>query len=130
MRYQRWIASVFLMLLLTFAQAQVRGRTAGSSSRTGSVHVHVVFADDRRAGSNLLVQLMQGSSSTPVATTYTNDAGEADFASIPVGNYHVVVTGGDIQAAQGELFDIDPRRLTQSEYVLSLIHISEPTRPY
>ena len=127
MRYQRWIASVFLTLLLTSAQAQVRGRTAGSSSRTGSVHVHVVFADDRRAGSNLLVQLMQGSSSTPVATTYTNDAGEADFASIPVGNYHVVVTGGDIQAAQGELFDIDPRRLTQSEYVT--VHRVEDSRP-
>ncbi len=118
MGHHRWIAAVLVSFLMASAQAQTRGR-AGSTTgqRTGSVQVHVVFGDDRRASSNLQVQLMQGSSSSPVATTYTNDTGEASFVSIPMGDYHVVVSGGDIQPAQSELFEIDPRRLSQSEYI-------------
>ncbi len=84
---------------------------------SGSVHIHVVYADDRRAGSNLLVRLMQGPSSTPVQTTYTNDAGKADFWSIPVGDYHVVVSGDGIQTTESAMFEVDARQVSQAQYV-------------
>ena len=118
MQYRFWVTPVCCALLLTSVQAQLGGRAGGSSSpRTGNVHVHVVFADDRRAGVNLQVQLMLGSSNTPVATTYTNDAGVAAFASIAVGDYHALVSGGDVQTTQSDVFEIDSRRLNQNEYV-------------
>jgi len=77
----------------------------------------VVYADDRRAGNNLLVRLMQGPSSTPVQTTYTNDAGKADFWNIPVGGYHVVVSGDGIQTTDSAMFEIDARQVSQAQYV-------------
>ena len=122
MRYRGCTALLSFALLLSSAQAQSRG-AAGSTlggQRTGDIHVHVIYSDDRRASTNLQVQLMQGASTTPVATTYTNDAGVADFMNIQMGDYHVVVSGDGIQTTQSELFEIDPRRISQSEYVTVL----------
>lgn len=116
MQYHRWLAPVFFLLLTLPAQSQ-SGSGMGGHMTTGSVHVHIVFADDRRAGTNLLVRLMQGSSSTPIATTYTNDAGQADFRSIAIGSYHVEVSGEGIRTTQSEVFDVDPRQVSQSQYV-------------
>ena len=113
MQYQRWLAPVLFCLLIPPVQAQV----GGSGSKTGSVHVHIVYADDRRASSNLLVRLMQGSSSTPVATTYTNEEGRADFWSLPIGNYHVVVSGEGIQTTESAVFEVDSRQGSQSQYI-------------
>jgi len=95
-------------------QAQ-RGGSAGL--QTGTVHIHVVYTDDRRAGKNLLVRLMQGSSSTTVQTTYTNDVGKADFGGIAIGDYHVVVSGEGIQTTDSESFEVDPRQGSQTHYV-------------
>ncbi len=114
MRNQRWLAPIFFCLLLPLAQAQLGG---GAGLKTGSLHVHVVYADDRRAGANLLVRLMEGSSSTPAQTTYTNDIGKADFRNIPLGEYHVVVSGDGIQTTESALFEVDSRQVTQAQYV-------------
>jgi len=116
-QYQRWLAPVLLLLVLLPADAQ-SGRGSGRSGlSTGSVHIHVTFADDRRASINLQVQLMQGSSSTPVRTTFTNSNGEASFWGIPVGDYHVVVSGEGIQLTESAVFEVDSRQVTQSQYV-------------
>lgn len=117
MQHQRWLVSFLFCLLIPLAQAQTRSRTGGISISTGNVHVHVVYADDRRATKNLLVQLMQGPSSTPVQTTYTNDAGKADFSNIPVGDYHVVVSGDGIETTDSAMFEVDARQISQSQYV-------------
>ena len=114
MHNQRWLVPLLFCLLIPIAQAQ---RDGSLGLKTGSVHVHVVYSDDRRAGSNLCVQLMEGASSTPAETTYTNDAGEADFRNIPVGNYHVVVSGNGIQNTESVLFEVDSRQVTQAQYV-------------
>jgi Flp pilus assembly protein TadD len=116
MRYQRWIAPVFCTLLLTSAQAQLRGAMGGSSS--GSVHVHIVFDNDRPAGPNLQVRLMDGSSGTPIATSYTNASGQADFVGVRLGVYHVTVSGDGIEATDSSTFDVDERKVTQSQYVI------------
>jgi tetratricopeptide (TPR) repeat protein len=116
MPYRRWLAVVLFSCLITSAQSQVRGGR-GTGLSTGSVHVHVVFADDRKAGANLQVRLMQGSSGTPVGTTYTNDMGKADFRNVTVGEYHVEVSGEGIESTESELFEVDARQVTQAEYV-------------
>ncbi len=117
MQYQRWLAPLLFCFLIPHAQAQRGGPGGGLQMSTGSVHIHVVYADDRRAGKNLLVRLMQGPSSTPVQTTYTNDAGKADFWNISVGDYHVVVSGEGIQTTDSAMFEIDARQVSQAQYV-------------
>ena len=116
MQYQRWLAPVFVSFLITCAQAQLRGATSSGLS-VGNVHVRVVFDNDRNAGSNLLVRLMEGSSSMPVATGWTNDVGQAEFRSVIVGNYHVEVSGDGIQTTESDVFEVDQRKGTQSQYV-------------
>jgi len=119
MQYQRWLTLVLFVLGISSAAAQSRGGSGRSvGPGAGSVHVHVIYADDRRAGSNLQVQLIQGSSSTPVQTAYTNDGGVATFWNIPIGNYHVLVSGEGIQSVEGDVFELDSRRVTQSQYVM------------
>lgn len=108
---------ILCICLLGAAHAQMHG---GSSFPvgTGNVHVHVVFDDDRKAGANILVRLMKGASSTPVETTYTNDAGQADFHWVPVGEYNVEVSGEGIDTMRSQPFDVDERKVTQSQYII------------
>jgi len=116
MQHPWWLALALFCPCVVPAQAQtIGGRSAGLS--TGSVHVHVIYSDDRRTGANLKVVLMQGSSSTPIATTFTNANGSADFRNVTVGEYHVVVSGDGIETTVSPLFDVDARQVTQSEYV-------------
>ena len=122
MQYHLRLAAVLLFLTIASAQAQV-GAASGQGA-SGNVHVHVVYADDRRAGANLQVVLMQGSSSTPVGTTYTNDAGKANFGSLAAGDYHVVVSGEGIETTDSGVFEVDPRQVTQTQYVTV-----KPTQP-
>lgn len=115
---QTWLAPLLASFLITSAHAQIRGRSAGISSNLGNVHVHVVFANDRNAGPNLLVRLMAGSSDAVVRTSYTNDIGDADFVGITVGDYHVQISGDGIQTTSSDTFEVDERKGTQSQYVV------------
>jgi tetratricopeptide (TPR) repeat protein len=101
-------------LVATSAHPQV-GRNTDSSS-TGNVHVHVVLANDRSAGMHLRVQLMSGGS-TPVSEAFTDDRGEAEFNMLPVGEYHVVVTGSEIEQADSGTFEVDRRKMSQTLYI-------------
>jgi tetratricopeptide (TPR) repeat protein len=116
MQYQRWLIVVLLSLVTPRVHAQM-GTAGGGFSTFGSVHVHVVYANDRKAGANLVVRLMQGSSNTPEQTTFTNDQGKADFRNVPVGMYHVSVSGDGIEAMESDEFEVDSRKVTQSQYV-------------
>ncbi|HZP22718.1 MAG TPA: tetratricopeptide repeat protein [Terriglobales bacterium] len=111
----RWLAPIVVFLLFTAAQAQIRGGGGGSS--VGNVHIHVILGNDRNAGPYLLIHLMQGSSADVVATGYTNDIGETDFIGVPVGDYHVEVSGDGIQTTESDTFEVDNRKVTQAQYV-------------
>jgi tetratricopeptide (TPR) repeat protein len=110
MQYQRWLAPVLLFVAVPHTLAQLH-------PGTGNVKVHIILEGDRHAGSNLLVRLMEGSSNAPVATTYTTDAGQAEFNGVNVGNYHIVVSGDGIQTADSGMFEVDTRRVTQTQYI-------------
>jgi len=116
------LASVLVSTLLTSANAQFPG--AGS----GNLRVRVVNANnDRSAAGNLLVQLMNGPSSSAVATAYTNDSGFAEFDRLPIGEYHIVVTGDGIEKADSGMFEVDPRKMTQTQYVY--VHSIDEGKP-
>jgi len=119
MHHRRWLALVFTLLLSIGAQAQFggSGHHLGMSS-VGNVHVHVIFDNDRAAGANLQVRLMEGSSSTPVELTYTDQEGQADFSGIPVGEYNVEVSGDGIVTTRSPAFEVDERKVTQAQYVV------------
>ena len=117
MRYLHCLALVALSLLTTTVQAQLRGGGFGGGG-VGNVHIHVVLANDHNAGPRLLVRLMEGSSEAVVSTTFTNDIGEASFIAVPIGDYHVEVSGDGIQTTRSDTFEVDDRKVTQSQYVM------------
>jgi tetratricopeptide (TPR) repeat protein len=119
MQYPLRLAFATVPLLAVCAYGQFHGGSNGGVSiGVGNVHVHVIFENDRKAGANLLVRLMKGSSSTPVDTTWTNEAGQANFSGIVVGQYNVEVTGDGIVTTRSPTFDVDERKVTQSQYVV------------
>jgi|HubBroStandDraft_2_1064218.scaffolds.fasta_scaffold175537_1 tetratricopeptide (TPR) repeat protein len=117
MQHLRYFAPILISFLVSTGQAQLRGGPSSLSS-VGNVHIHVVFNNDRDAGPYLLVRLIQGSSSMVVGTTYTNDRGEAQFLGVPVGDYHVEISGDGIQAKTSDIFEVDERKMTQAQYVV------------
>jgi tetratricopeptide (TPR) repeat protein len=116
MLYRHPLLFAMLSLVVTGAHAQV-GRTGGDPSQFGNVHVHVVYADNRSAGLQLRVRLMSGSGSTPVTENFTNDQGRADFIGIPIGNYHVIVSGEGIEEADSGVFELDRRKTSQDLFI-------------
>jgi len=117
MRCGRWLVPLGLSLLLTNVSAQIRGGSAGGGFNIGSVHIHVVFANEHSAGPYLMVHLMDGSSDNVVSTTYTNDMGQADFVAVRLGMYHVQVSGSGIQTTDSDTFEVDARKVSQAQYV-------------
>ena len=115
MQLRCWLAPVVVSSLLTCAQAQILGGIR--SAAVGNVHVHIVYSDDRNAGPFLQVRLMSGSSEEVMGTTYTNDIGQADFIGVPIGDYHVAVSGDGVEATESSTFEVDNRKVTQSQYV-------------
>jgi len=83
----------------------------------GNVHVHVVYPSDRSAGLHLRVRLMSGSNSTPVSENFTNDQGVTEFTGVPVGGYHVIVTGDGIEETDSGEFEIDLRKTSQNLFI-------------
>ncbi len=116
MKCGRWFAPLIASLLITGAHAQLRSGGV-TSVGVGDVHIHVVLSTARNAGPYLMIRLMEGSTSTVIGTTYTNDVGEGQFNGIPVGSYHVQVSGDGIQTTESGPFDVDNRKMTQSQWV-------------
>jgi tetratricopeptide (TPR) repeat protein len=86
-------------------------------SQFGNVYVHVVYPNQRSAGSRLRVQLMSGSGSTPVAESFTDDRGQVQFLRVFVGEYHIIVNGDGIQEADSGAFEVDRRRSSQDIFI-------------
>jgi hypothetical protein len=86
------------------------------SSTVGNVHVHIVYPSDRSAGLHLRVRLVN-SGNTPISETFTNDQGRAEFTQVPVGQYHVIVTGDRIEDTDSGEFEIDRRKTSQDLFI-------------
>ena len=119
-RYLALCGAVVSVASSVFALPGQRGL---DSSNIGNVHVRVVYQSDHPARSHLRVLLLNGSGSTPVSEAFTNDEGRAEFTQIPVGNYHVIVTGDGIDEADSGTFEVDRRKTSQDLFIS--VHSSE-----
>ena len=88
--------------------------------------MHVVLTNERSAGLHLRVQLMGGSGSTPVSEAFTDDRGEVDFNIVPIGEYHVIVTGSEIETADSGMFEVDRRRMSQAIFIT--VHFKDESK--
>jgi len=111
MMYRSLLVPLTLLLLVppTFGQL---------GSGAGNLKVRVLYSDGRPCDVQVHVQLMDGASSSPVTETYTSNSCTAEFYGVKVGDYHVVVSGQDIEQTASPEFEVDPRRLTQSVDVM------------
>ena len=116
MRYRHLLSFAILSFIVTYAHAQV-GQPGMDPGQFGNVHVHVVYADNRAAGLQLRVRLMSGSGSTPVTENFTDEQGRAEFSRVPIGQYHVIVTGEGIEETESEEFEVDRRKMSQDLFI-------------
>ena len=116
MRYQV-SACLFVSLLVTSACAQRGSRGGMDTSSTGNVTIRVVYPDERPAPAQLLVQLMGGGSAAAMATAFTNAAGETTFSGVPLGMYHVAISGESIENSDSGSFEVDSRKSAQTQFV-------------
>ncbi|HLI63425.1 MAG TPA: tetratricopeptide repeat protein [Terriglobales bacterium] len=117
MQYGRWLAPVIPLLLVLTSHAQLHIGGTGNPYTTGSVHIHVLLQNGRNAGPYLEVRLMEGGTANVAGVTYTNDVGEASFSMVPVGSYHVEVSGDGIQTKQSDTFQVDNRKMSQMQWI-------------
>jgi tetratricopeptide (TPR) repeat protein len=117
MQCGRWLAPLVSFLLVLTAHAQLHIGGSGNAYATGSVHIHVLLQNGRNAGPYLQVRLLEGGTSTVAGVTYTNDVGEAAFSMIPVGSYHVDVSGDGIQTTTSDTFAVDNRKMSQMQWI-------------
>jgi tetratricopeptide (TPR) repeat protein len=110
----------FLSGLFTFiaahGSAQV-GQQGMDPNQFGNVRVHVVYTNDHAAGMHLRVRLMNGSGGAPVTENFTNDQGQAEFTMVPIGSYHVIVTGDGIEETDSGGFEVDRRKTSQDLFI-------------
>jgi Flp pilus assembly protein TadD len=106
----------WLSLSVPLCRAQ-RVAPGVDSSQAGNIQVRVEYPNNQPAGRHLRVQLMNGSGSTPISENFTNEQGTAQFISVPIGEYHIVVSGDGIQEADSGQVEIDRRKLSQSVYI-------------
>jgi tetratricopeptide (TPR) repeat protein len=107
-RVRSLTAPLLVLLLLSPVSAQFR---------TGNLKVRVTFTDGRRCDIPVHIQLMGGASTSPVAETYSNDAGMAEFDNLEVGTYHLIASGEGIEDSDSGIFEVDARRTSQSVYM-------------
>jgi len=112
MKY-RGLLVPLILLLVPCSSAQF----SSGLETTGNVNVRVTFDDGRSCGLQLHVQLMDSSSTTPVAEGFTNTSGMVEFSNVRIGNYHLLVSGEGIETTDSGLFEVDPRKLSQYQYV-------------
>lgn len=115
MGYRYLLAFAILFPSVPAALAQV-GPSGMDPGRFGNVHVHIVYSNDRSAGLHLRARLMN-SGGMPVAENFTNDQGVVEFTGVPIGNYHIIVTGEGIQQTDSGEFEIDRRKASQDLFI-------------
>jgi Flp pilus assembly protein TadD len=92
------------------------GDTRNSRS-IGNLRVRVTDTDDRPIGNRAHVQLIGAGGGSVADEGYCNDEGMIAFSAVPVGTYHLTVSGEGIESTESESFEVDERKTTQMEYV-------------
>lgn len=86
------------------------------TQRPSEVVIRVVYANERPGPEHVMVQLLSASG-VPVGQGFTNSEGKVAFTNIPPGNYHVKVSGGDVQELTTDSFQVDRNDPMHMEWV-------------
>ncbi len=87
------------------------------AAQAGNLKVEIAFQDGRPCNIALHVQLMSSAGLSVAAETYSSEHGEAELYNVDPGTYHLVVSGQGIETADSGVFEIDPRKHSQSVYI-------------
>jgi tetratricopeptide (TPR) repeat protein len=107
MLLRRVLVSLSLTVFLVFL--------SHAQERTGDVQVRVSYANGVACNQQLRLDLV--SSSGTNVSAYTNSDCMATFNDVAVGEYHIVVSGEDIQNVDGPSFSVDERKIGQYQFI-------------
>lgn len=111
----RALSIVSLACLASSAALAQRAPNFPQRSSAVDLQIHVVFEDDRPAGSLLQVDLISSTGAT-VSQSFTDDRGCASFRVGPE-NYRVRITGSNIDELLSNPFSVRDREMEHVEYV-------------
>lgn len=115
MKFRHQLAFALLLFVTPCVYSQV-GTAGMDPSQFGNIHVHIVYPSDHSAGLHVRVRLLSGGG-MPMSESFTNDQGIAEFAGVPIGDYHIVVSGEGIQETDSGEFELDRRKTSQDLYI-------------
>ena len=113
----RYLVTAVLVLVACTAKTNGQISRGGDPSQTGNVRVRVIYRDDRSVGRNVRVRLMSGAGDETVADYFTTDQGTVEFNGVPLGDYHIRVSGEGIEEADSGEFEVDRRKMSQSIFI-------------
>jgi tetratricopeptide (TPR) repeat protein len=115
-----WIIAVILLLGFSspeFSKALQQGSGGFGRADVGNLRVRITYSDDRATTVRARVRLFAAGASEVVAEGFCNDAGMVEFNAVPVGGYHLIVSGEGLQETDSGSFEVDSRKTTQSIFV-------------
>jgi tetratricopeptide (TPR) repeat protein len=114
---QRQIFFPILAFLLVTYDLSLGIQMANRGRGLGNLQVRLTDINDRPIGIQAHVQLVLSGGGGPFAEGYSNNEGMISFSSIPVGNYHLVISGDGVDRTDTGSFLVDERKSTQSIFV-------------
>ena len=95
---------------------QMRGGGFGSTD-VGNLRVRLTQSDGHAITVRARVRLFAAGNTATFAESYCNDAGMVTFNSVPVGVYHLIISGEGLAETDSGSFEIDSRKSSQSIFV-------------
>ena len=117
-RYAWTIAILFLGFTSPeFSKALQMGSGGFGRTDVGNLRVRITYADDRATTVQARVRLFSAGNSEVIAEGFCDDAGAVEFNAVPIGSYHLIVSGEGLQETDSGSFEVDSRKTTQSIFV-------------
>jgi len=114
---QRQTLPAILAFLVCACNLSLAFQIGSRGGGVGNLQVRITDTTDRQIGMQAHVQLLISGAGGPYAEGYCNNEGMTSFASVPIGTYHIVVSGDGLETTDSGSFQIDERKTTQSIFV-------------
>jgi len=115
-----WTIAIIILLGFTspeFSRALQIGSGGFGRSDVGNLRIRITYTDDRATTVRARVRLFTAGNSEVIAEGFCDDAGAVEFNAVPIGTYHLIVSGEGLQETDSGSFEVDSRKTTQSIFV-------------
>jgi Flp pilus assembly protein TadD len=109
------LLSVCSFVVLLFCAPISQSLQMGHSN--GNLQIRITDENDRPIGVQAHVQLMSAGVANAVDDGYSNKEGMIGFVSVPMGTYHLLVSGEGLAQTDSGSFEVDNRKTTQTIFV-------------